>query len=159
VSAAQPLIIGTPEQGQPLQVTTGAWTLPPTTFVYQWQRCNANGRLCIPIPGATANAYTPIADDVGHALVAVVGAVRATMTQNAFSRASRRIAAVGPTLVAPPTVTGAFQQGAQLTGSTGTWSSGVGAIGYAYQWYRCDTAGAHCKSISGATRPTYTQVT
>jgi len=158
VSAAQPVVTGTPGQGQPLQVTTGAWTLPPTTFVYQWQRCNPNGRICVPIPGATTNGYTPAAEDVGHALVAVVGAQRAGVTQNSFSVATRPIVAAGPALTAPPTAAGVFQQGARLTGSTGTWSSVAGAIGYEYQWYRCDSAGAHCKSISGATRPTYMQV-
>ena len=67
-------------------------TLPPTAFAYQWQRCNPNGRVCVPIPGATASGYTPVAEDAGHALVAVVGAVRANVTQNAYSTASRPIA-------------------------------------------------------------------
>src|SRR5262249_13021194 len=60
-------------------------------------------------------------------------------------------------VLAPPTVGAVAQQGQKLTGSNGTWS-GSGSIQYAYQWYRCDPAGAHCKSIHGATRPTYTQV-
>ena len=54
-------------------------------------------------------------------------------------------------------MTGTGQQGKQLTGSTGIWS-GSGVIGYGYQWYRCDAAGAHCKSVHGATKPTYTLV-
>jgi hypothetical protein len=44
-----------------------------------------------------------------------------------------------------------------LKGAPGSWS-GSGAVRYAYQWYRCDAAGAHCKSIHGATKPTYVQV-
>ena len=61
----------------------------------------------------------------------------------------------GPSSQALPTVAGKGQQGNQLTGSTGNWS-GSGAIGYGYQWYRCDAAGAHCSSVHGATKPTYT---
>src|SRR5439155_12705391 len=36
--------------------------------------------------------------------------------------------------------------------------SGNGTLAYAYQWSRCDTSGAHCSSIHGATKPTYTLV-
>jgi hypothetical protein len=57
----------------------------------------------------------------------------------------------------PPSVTAVVRQGKQLTAVAGTWS-GSGTIQYAYQWYRCDPAGAHCKSIHGATKSTYTQV-
>jgi hypothetical protein len=45
----------------------------------------------------------------------------------------------------------------QLTGGAGTWT-GSGPISYAYQWTRCDARGAHCGTIRGATRTTYTQV-
>ena len=61
----------------------------------------------------------------------------------------------GPVSSAPPVVAVVVQQGRQLTGAAGSWS-GSGAIKYSYQWYRCDTAGAHCASIHGATSRTYT---
>jgi fibronectin type 3 domain-containing protein len=158
VSAGQPTITGAAMQGQVLQVSTGAWTQTPTSFGYQWQRCNPNGRLCTPIAGATASTYTPSGGDVGHALLAVVTAAVESATQDALSVATRPIAtAPGPMNAVSPVVTGTIQQGKQLTGSTGTWT-GVGQIGYAYQWYRCDSTGAHCKSIHGATAATYTQV-
>jgi hypothetical protein len=48
------------------------------------------------------------------------------------------------------------QQGSRLTGAAGHWS-GSGTINYAYQWYRCDTAGAHCRAIRGATKLGYFQ--
>ena len=32
-----------------------AGAMPPSSLAYQWQRCNANGRLCTPIAGATAS--------------------------------------------------------------------------------------------------------
>ena len=57
VSSAQPTITGAPTQGQTLTVSTGGWTVSPSAFGYQWQRCNENGRLCAPIAGATAATY------------------------------------------------------------------------------------------------------
>ena len=63
----------------------------------------------------------------------------------------------GPVATVAPAITGQLQQGKQLTVSTGTWT-GSGAVSYAYQWYRCDEAGAHCNSIHGATKATYTLV-
>ena len=63
----------------------------------------------------------------------------------------------GPTSAKPPSVTGSLQQGAKLTATAGTWS-GTGTITYAYQWYRCDVNGAHCSSIHGSTKGTYTLV-
>ena len=127
---------------------------------YQWQRCNPNGRLCTPIAGATASTYAVTAADTGHALLAVVRATVGAASQDALSVATPAVVTAqttGPSSSAPPTVAGTSQQGRQLTGSTGTWS-GSGAIGYGYQWYRCDAAGAHCKSVHGATKPTYTLV-
>lgn len=66
-------------------------------------------------------------------------------------------AAAGPVATVAPAISGTLQQGKQLVVSTGTWT-GSGTIAYAYQWYRCDANGAHCSSIHGATRGSYTQV-
>ncbi len=65
--------------------------------------------------------------------------------------------APGPVLTVAPTVTGTLQQGKKLTGFQGTWTSG-GTITYAFQWYRCDANAAHCSSIHGSTKASYTEV-
>src|SRR5207249_3816957 len=44
--------------------------------------------------------------------------------------------------------------GQTLTASPGSWS-GMAPISYAYQWLRCDTSGANCASVSGATFQSY----
>jgi subtilisin family serine protease len=52
-----------------------------------------------------------------------------------------------------PVVTGSPQQGSTLSASTGSWQNSPSS--YAYQWLRCDSAGATCGSVAGATQPTY----
>jgi hypothetical protein len=160
ISTAQPTISGSAAPGQTLQVSSGGWSQPPTALSYQWQRCNANGRLCTPINGATASSYTATADDSGHTLLAVVHATAGAASEDALSVAAPLVAAAapaGPSNSAIPTVAGTLEQGAQLTGSVGTWT-GTGTIAYSYNWYRCDAAGTHCLSIHGATKATYTEV-
>ena len=160
VSTAQPQVTGVPIQGRELQVTTGVWSPAPDAVAYSWERCNANGRICTPIASATTSTYTVGADDVGHALVASVQAAFGGAKQVALSVATT--AALGgdvngPTHSAQPTVTGIFARDEQLNATPGIWT-GIGSIAYAYQWYRCDATGAHCSSIHGATKQTYTLV-
>jgi hypothetical protein len=151
---AQPPVSGDAIVGSPVHVEAAAWSTKPAAFTYAWQRCNANGRLCTPIAGATADTYMLTTDDVGHVLVAAVTGSRQTVlsVDSGLGRA-----APGPVAADRPALGGALQQGKKLTASAGTWA-GSGTIAYAYQWYRCDAAGAHCSSIHGATRSTYTQV-
>jgi hypothetical protein len=171
VSTVQPAVTGAVQQGRTLQVDNGAWSRSPTSFAYSWLRCNQNGRICTPIAGATASSYAAKADDVGHAVVVLVTASSGEATAAAISAAATGTPAgtgttttgtatptPGPRNTAAPIVTGSAVQGSQLTGTAGTWS-GSGTIGYAYQWYRCDAAGAHCSSIHGATAATYKLVT
>src|SRR5262249_7897723 len=62
-ATAQPSISGSLHQGEKLEVAGGSWSQRPTELGYQWQRCNANGRVCAPIPDARDAAYTPTAED------------------------------------------------------------------------------------------------
>jgi subtilisin family serine protease len=59
-----------------------------------------------------------------------------------------------PANTSPPTIAGTAQVGQVLSASTGTWTESP--TGYAYQWQRCDSAGANCSEVSGATSQTYT---
>jgi hypothetical protein len=154
-STLQPALSGKAVQGQTLSVTPGTWTSSAASVSYAWERCNANGRICAPIVGATAATYVPVAADVGHAVAAVVTATASGKTQAAYSVASDSVVAPPPlAATTAPAVTGTVKVGQQLTGATGQWT-GTAPITYAFQWYRCDAGGAHCSSVHGATKATY----
>ena len=154
VATKQPPLSGEPIVGQGLQVEAGTWSTSPTTLTYAWLRCNVNGRLCTAVTGATTDTYNVTGVDSGHVLLAAVTAGKQTVLS--LSAGVVRVAP-GPVASGRPTVAGTLQQGRQLTATAGTWS-GSGTITYAYQWYRCDASGAHCSSIHGSTKGTYTQV-
>jgi hypothetical protein len=67
-NTSPPTITGTAQQTQTLTEHHGVWTNEPTSFTYQWQQCDGLGNSCLPISGATAQAYVPGAGDVGHTL-------------------------------------------------------------------------------------------
>jgi hypothetical protein len=58
VSTVQPKITG----DATLTVDNGSWSATPTGYTYSWLRCNANGRICVAVAGATQPAYTPTAE-------------------------------------------------------------------------------------------------
>ncbi|MGZ6691758.1 MAG: WD40/YVTN/BNR-like repeat-containing protein, partial [Solirubrobacteraceae bacterium] len=53
-----------------------------------------------------------------------------------------------------PAISGSAVVGQLLSASTGVWSGSPS--GYAYEWRRCDTTGAGCVAIGGATSAGYT---
>jgi sugar lactone lactonase YvrE len=63
-------------------------------------------------------------------------------------------AAEFPVNTAVPTITGTAVDGGVLTAKAGTWS-GLTPITFAYQWQRCNSAGAECAKIETATGSTY----
>jgi hypothetical protein len=86
-STSPPTISGTARAGGELAVDDGLWSAK-STYSYLWLRCNANGRICAPIPGATSGTYKPVPADTGHALVAEVVATAAGARQASFSAAT-----------------------------------------------------------------------
>ena len=59
---------------------------------------------------------------------------------------------------AVPTIVGTAQTGKTLAAVPGAWAGGKPLV-FAYQWQRCDAAGAGCAPILGATAETYLPVT
>jgi hypothetical protein len=52
-------------QTQTLTEVKGSWTANPTSFTYQWQRCDAQGTNCTDIAGATGQTFVLTATEVG----------------------------------------------------------------------------------------------
>jgi hypothetical protein len=85
VNVVLPTISGTATQGQALTATTGTWVGRPTTFTYQWQRCDAGGASCVAIDGTTQASYTVAAADAGATLRVTVAATNASGSTPAVS--------------------------------------------------------------------------
>jgi hypothetical protein len=157
-NTAQPSITGTTREGQVLSANPGEWTNAPSSYEYQWLRCDAAGNNCQPIVGATARQYTLTSGDVGHHMRVAVTAHNAGGAATATSASSSVVepAASGPANSSPPTISGTPQQDSVLTVNPGAWS-GSQPIAYTYSWQRCDTGGGSCATVvNRSTSTTYT---
>jgi hypothetical protein len=77
------------------------------------------------------------------AMLSLLGAV--VVTQAATAAAPQSNSA--------PTISGQAREGRTLTTNNGNWASSPAS--FSYQWQQCDSSGANCNPISGATSKTY----
>lgn len=148
VSTAVPTISGTPQEGQTLTASTGAWTNNPTSYAYQWFRAG------VAISGSVNASRTLTSADVGSAMSCGViasndGGASAQAVSAATSTVSAATVAVPANTVAPA-ISGTPTVGQTLSVSNGTWSGSP--TSYAYQWRRGGL------DISGATSSSYALV-
>ena len=155
VNTSKPTITGQTVVGDTLTASNGSWSNSPTGYGYQWQDCNSSGTNCSNISGATSSSYKLASGDAGeHDRRGRDGEQLGGEWSGEFggdghgdgSGAAARehveaydwwSAAVGDT----------------LTAANGSWSNSP--TGYSYQWQDCNSSGANCSNISGATSSSY----
>lgn len=123
VALTPPQVAGAAQVGQTLTSSAGTWNGAPTSFVYEWRRCDPTGAACTAIAGATAATYTLTPGDLGATVSLVVTAANAAGSQTA---AAPTTAAVAPAPV-PPAVAGSLAAAAGQAGAVAT-SDGSGTV-------------------------------
>ncbi len=99
---------------------------------------------------------TPKRSRAGYLLsAALVAAVSLVSTAALSSGPAQALTQVSPPQnTSVPSVSGATGVGQTLSATSGSWTGNT-PITFSYQWRRCDTNGASCGSVGGATSSTY----
>ncbi len=104
-NTARPTITGEPEAGQELTAEEGTWTNTPTSYTYQWQRCDVDAISCVVVTGATGKTYGVRNADVGFRVRVEVTGRNANGAGSALSNPTGIIVPSVPVTNARPTVT------------------------------------------------------
>ncbi len=67
-NTSPPTIGGTAQAGEELSADHGQWTGDPTSYGYQWLRCDKNGGSCAGVSGANQRLFDLHSQDVGHTI-------------------------------------------------------------------------------------------
>jgi hypothetical protein len=152
--SAVPTVSGTPQVAARLTAAPVPMTNNPS-YAYQWLRCA--GQSCTAIPGATATTYSPVAADLGDALVFsetgtnTGGSRKAQSTKTALVTAAPPPPPTAPTSLAAPSISGSMTSGSTLTAVPGLWTDSGNS--YSYAWSRCNSSGGDC--VLESTAATY----
>jgi hypothetical protein len=157
------------EVGSTLNTNNGSWENNPTSYTYQWERCNTSGAECEVIGGATLPSYTLGNADLGRTIRVTVTAANpgghasaVSATTLAITKATTSESFTMPSPVVAPTISGSPVIGAVLTANNGTWS-GTSPITYSYEWVDCFPGTAPslntCKLASNGSGAAYTVTT
>src|SRR6185312_10898313 len=121
-STAPPTIGGTAKAGETLTATAGSWANAPSSFDYQWRRCNASGNDCKDV-GPDRSTYALGAADVGFTMRVRVRAKNQFGSDRAISGPTGVVAPRGPLPgnTSAPTIAGTPRDGQTLAAGAGSW--------------------------------------
>jgi hypothetical protein len=94
-----PTIAGELVEGRTITTSTGVWADDPTSFAYEWRRCDVNfvgDTVCTPLAGETAASYDLVSADVDMFMRVIVTGTNAagsdTMSASTFDVAADTVA-------------------------------------------------------------------
>ncbi len=87
-NSVRPTVAGEARVGEELSATEGSWSGNPTSFAFQWQRCDIDTLICADVVGATGRSYGVRVADVGARLRVQVTARTDTRQGTALSAAT-----------------------------------------------------------------------
>jgi hypothetical protein len=156
-NSSAPTTSGQPYVGKTVTASVGGWQNQPSSYSYQWARCDAKGNSCSQIAQATSKTYVPTSADVNNTLEVWVTATNAAGTTGPVN--SKPTAVITPALPAKntklPSVVGKPLVGAKLVADPGSYSGGA-VQSFSYQWQSCDPKTLLCNDITGASGQIYT---
>lgn len=103
-NTARPTITGDARVGEELTASEGTWTGNPTSFAFQWQRCDVDSLLCANVVGATGRSYGVRSADIGFRLRVEVTARTADRSGVATSNATGIVVPTSPVTNRRPTL-------------------------------------------------------
>jgi thermitase len=101
-STSLPTVSGTAQDGQMLAATTGSWSGSPTSYAYQWRRCDSSGAACTALLSGSAASYAVQTADVGSTLRVAVTASNSAGSTTAVSTQTAVVAAAAAPPPPPP---------------------------------------------------------
>jgi len=151
VNTVLPVVSGTYAPGETISVSNGSWSTPfghpVSAYTYQWRRYNAYCTAYTDISGATSGTYVLTADDMAYNIRCWVRATNGLGYMESVS-------AIPPVSnLRLPSIYGLAKENWVLSVDPGEWANAPTSV--AYQWRRCDSAGASCSDIPGATLSSY----
>jgi hypothetical protein len=103
-NTARPTISGEARVGQELSASEGTWTGNPTSFAFQWQRCDVDTLTCANVIGATGRSYGVRLADLGFRLRVEVTARTDNRSGTATSSATAIVVPTTPITNRRPTL-------------------------------------------------------
>src|SRR6186997_273375 len=103
-NTGRPTITGEARVGQELTANEGTWTGNPTSFAFQWQRCDVDALTCANVVGATGRTYGVRLADLGFRLRVEVTARTDNRSGAATSNATAIVVPTTPITNRRPTL-------------------------------------------------------
>jgi hypothetical protein len=153
---APPTVSGNAQDGQTLSASAGSWSGSPTSYSYQWQRCDSTGAGCSPVAGATAASYALTGADVGATMRIVVTATNSAGPVSASSGATAVVTAAPAPPPSTQTLTFSGSLNAKNTVRTFSVTVGAGLADARLSFSKCSSLSLALQSTAASPLATQT---